>query len=188
MAVVNGVRIPKSEFYDRLEKAYGGASVTLIEEELIKQNASKEGVTASDSEIDERVGEIETQIGGREALDSALLANNITLEDLRRQIRLDILTTKLLESKVEYTEDDVKAFFESYKGALYPSEENVTYEDKKDEITEAYMKQEVENLKVQWLEEAKAEARIQNNVLDKPKYGFLKVTSNIFNNLLNSSK
>lgn len=183
MAVVNGSRIPKSEFYTRLEKAYGQASVTLIEEELIKQEASKSGVNASEDEINQRISDIEAQIGGKEALDSALLTNNITIDDLRSQIRIDILVTKILEPEIKYTDEDLKEFFDSYKGALYPNEE-VTFEDKKEELEETYVKQQIENKRVEWVEKLKADSRIQNNVLDKPSYGFLRVTSNIFNNLL----
>ncbi|KUK76049.1 MAG: PpiC-type peptidyl-prolyl cis-trans isomerase, partial [candidate division WS6 bacterium 34_10] len=122
-AVVNGERITEREYYYRLDQAYGSAIVSqLIEETLIRQEAEKEGITVTEEEIQADLDEIVEQVGGQEQLDASLEAYNLTLDDLRRQIELDIISTKLLEPTLEYTEDDVKTFFEQYSEAIFPEE------------------------------------------------------------------
>ena len=189
MAVVNGVRISNSSFYDRLEQNYGAATAeTLIEEELIRQEATKQGYAVSEEDIDERVAELEEEFGGRDALNSELAAINLTREDLRRQLRIDLLAQRVLEPSLEYTQDDVREFFDQYKSLLYPGEEDVAFEDKQEHIAEVYVREQIRPLKENWVTELKADAKVQNNVTDKPEYGFLKVTGNIVNNLLNESE
>jgi hypothetical protein len=188
MAVVNGVRIPKSDFYDRLEKAQGAqAAETLIEEELIEQEATRQGYTVSESDIDERIQQIQDELGSRDDLNAALDANGITMDDLRRSVRLDLLAREVLEPGIEYTEEDIKEFFDQYKDVLY-TEDDVKFEDKKEEVTQYYLNQKIDEAKTAWLAELKADAKIQNNITDEPSYGFLKVTTNIVNNLLEAGK
>jgi foldase protein PrsA len=189
VAVVNGSRIPKSDFYERLEKAYGAQAVsTLIDEELIEQEATEQGYTVSESDIDNRIKEIETELGGQDQLNAALQANAITMEDLRRQVRLDLLVRDVLEPTIEYTDEDVEEFFDQYKDVIYTDEEDVKFEDKKEDVTEIYLSQQIDTAKTSWLSDLRNDAKIQDNVAEKPSYGFLKVTMNIINNLISQAK
>lgn len=190
-AVVNGQRITEREYFYRLDQAYGNAIVSqLIEEELVKQEAEKEGVTATEEEIDGQLAEITEQVGGEEQLNLSLEAYNLTIEDLRRQIELDVLIKKMLEPTLEYTEEDVKAFFEEYSEAIFPEEaaeleegELLDYETYKDKTLDVFIQQEISTAQGPWLAELKADAKIQNNVLEDPEYKFLGATRNIINNI-----
>jgi hypothetical protein len=190
-AVVNGKRILEREFFYRLDQAYGSAIASqLIEEELVRQEAEKEGVTATEEEIDEQLAEITEQVGGEEQLNLSLEAYNLTMEDLRRQIELDVLIKKMLEPTLEYTEEDVKAFFEEYSEAIFPEEaaeleegELLDYETYKDETLDVFIQQEISTAQGPWLAELEAEAKIQNNVLEDPGYKFLGATRNIISNI-----
>ncbi len=189
VAVVNGERIARNDFYQRLEKAYGSQAVsTLIDEQLIQQEASKQGYTASEGDVDNRIKEIESEIGGKDKLDDALEVNGITMEDLRRQVRLDLLVKDVLEPTIDYEDKDVEDFFKQYKDVIYTGQEDVKFEDKKEEVTEYFLNQKIDEAKTAWLSELRKEARIQNNIEQKPSYGFLKVTTNIVNNLLEQAK
>jgi foldase protein PrsA len=195
VAVVNGVRVSKSKWHNQLENTYGEAvAEQLIEEEIIRQEAKIAEVSVSTEEIDERIDEIKESIGGEEMFESALEANSITLEELRDQIELDILTQKLLEPSLEYTDDDVKAFFEQYSDVIFPEEtaaleegEKLSYDDYKEETEEVYTQQQVQTESSAWLTEKKAEYKIQNNATDKPGYGFLTTTRNIIKNISNDA-
>jgi hypothetical protein len=192
IAVVDGVRIPRQEFYDRMEKQYGQSiAQQLIDEEIIKIEAQKADVTVTDEEIQDRLDEIISSIGGEDAYNAALISNNITEEELKSQIELDLLLTKMVEPTLEYTEDDVKAFFEQYSSAIYPNEtaaleegEKLDYEQFKEGVEEIYVQQQVENERYTWLETLYDEYKIQNNTVAKPQYGILSATINIFSNLL----
>ena len=194
-AVVNGDRIANREFYYRLDQSYGSSVISqLIQEELIFQEAKNEGVVATDEEVDADLAEITDQIGGEEQLQLSLSAYNISIEDLKRQIELDILTRKMLEPTLEYTEDDVKAFFEDYSDVLFPDDagqleegELLDYDTYKEETKDAYIQQEVSNAMSGWLAQLEADASIQDNVVDKPVYKFLGATRNILTNIIDEA-
>ena len=194
VAVVNGNRITKREWDDRLEAAYGPSIASqLIDEEIITMEAKEAGVTVTEEAVDTEVDLIIESIGGQESFDMALAANNISLEELRDQIRMDLLATELLAPNLEYTEDDVKAFFDQYSDVIFPEEtsgleegELLAFEDYKDRTEEVYLQQEVQNYKATWLAEKRAEYKIQDNSTGKPAYGFLTITTNIINNLLDN--
>jgi len=199
VAVVNGSRISKSKYHKELEAMYGPTIASqLIDEKLITLEAKNADVTASDEEIQAQLDDIIESIGGQEAYEAALLANNITEEQLRDDIRLDILAREILEPTIEYTDDDIKAFFEQYSSAMFPNEtaaleegEMLDYELYKDEVKTYFIRQQVENEKYTWLESLKSEYSIQDNSTSKPKYGVLSATINIFRNILeeaNSNK
>ena len=194
VAVVNGNRITKREWDDRLEAAYGPSIASqLIDEEIITMEAKEAGVTVTEEAVDTEVDLIIESIGGQESFDMALAANNISLEELRDQIRMDLLATELLAPNLEYTEEDVKAFFDQYSDIIFPEEtsgleegELLAFEDYKDRTEEVYLQQEVQNYKATWLAEKRAEYKIQDNSTGKPAYGFLTITTNIINNLLDN--
>ncbi len=192
VAIVNGNRISKNQWYDRLAAAYGPSIASqLIDEEIIKTEAKNAGVSVEESAIDTEVDLIIDSIGGQESFDAALVASNLSLEELRDQIRIDLLATQLLAPNLEYTEEDVKAFFDQYSDVIFPEEtaqleegELLAFEDYKDRTEEVYVQQEVQNYKATWLAEKKAEYKIQDNSTGKPEYGFLTITTNIINNLI----
>jgi hypothetical protein len=191
VAVVNGARISKKEWHNLLEGAYGEAAAQqLIEEEIIQQEAKLADVSVSKEEIDTEIADIVDSIGGQELYASALEANNITEDELRYQIEIDLLAQKILEPQVSYTEDDVKEFFDQYSDVIFSTEtealedgEKLNYDDYATETEEVYIQQQVETLKVTWLAEKESEYRIQDNSTGKPAYGFLTTTRNIFKNL-----
>ena len=192
VAVVDGVRIPTSVYHERLEKQYGQSiAQQLIDEQLIKLEAKKAGIEVEEQEVQLRLEEIIASVGGDEAYAQALIANNITEEELLSQIELDLLSTKILEPTLEYTDDDVKAFFEQYSAAIFPNEtaaleegEKLDYELYKEEVKDVYVQQEVSNAQYTWLESLYSEYKIQDNSINKPKYGVLSATINIVKNLM----
>jgi len=196
VAVVDGTRISKSKWHDRLEKAYGAAvAQELIEDQILKIEAKKSDISVTEEEIDKQIDEIRTSIGGEELLQSALVANNITMEELREQIQLDSLYTKILTPTLEYTDDDLKEFFDQYSDVIFPDETDALEEgaklefDKyKDATKEVYIQQMVETNKASWLTEKQEEYKIQDNSSAKPKYGFLTTTVNIVNNIVDNIK
>jgi hypothetical protein len=192
VAVVNGNRISKNLWHERLAAAYGPSIASqLIDEEIITMEAKQADVSVTEEAIDTEIDLIIESIGGEEAFESALAANNLTLEELRDQIEMDLLATELLAPDLEYTEEDVKEFFDQYSDVIFPEEtaeleegELLAFENYKERTEEVYVQQEVQNYKATWLAEKRAEYKIQDNSTGKPEYGFLTITTNIINNLL----
>lgn len=192
VAVVNGVRISKNKWHDRLEKSYGSSIATqLIEDQIIRSEAKEAKISVTEDEIQKEVDRIIESIGGEEMFNSALEANNITLNELKDQIETDLLATKILSPTLEYTEDNVKDFFNQYSDVIFPNETaeleegaKLDFEKYKEETEEVYVQQQVQTNLSSWLTDRKAEYKIQDNSTGKPKYGFLTITTNIVSNLL----
>ncbi|KKR06022.1 MAG: Foldase protein PrsA [candidate division WS6 bacterium GW2011_GWF2_39_15] len=188
VAVVNGDRVSKGTYYDRLSKAYGvQATSTLIDESLIEQEGENKNITVTQKEIDDRVKEIADQLGGQKVLEETLKSNNITQSDIERQIKLEIITGKILKPTIKYEQKDVEAFFDQYKEVLYEGQD-VKYADKKAEVETSFVNQKVEEAKTAWLDGLRSKAKIQNNVTGKPTYGVFKTVSNIVSNLVKEAK
>jgi hypothetical protein len=194
-AVVEGKRIPRSEYIKELETAYGATVVDqLIDEEIIKIEAEKAGVEATDEEVNKQLETLIESVGGKEVYDTVLQQNNIDEEELKDQIRLSILANKVLGPTIEYTDDDLKSFFNQYSAQLFPTEtealeegEKLDYEQYKDQVEQRYIEQKVYENEGAWLEDLRSQYKIQNNVTNKPKYGVLSATINIVKNLFNEA-
>ncbi|MDD4561381.1 MAG: hypothetical protein PHI80_03095, partial [Candidatus Dojkabacteria bacterium] len=98
---------------------------------------------------------------------------------------------KILTPTLEYEDEDVKDFFDQYSDVIFPTEtaaledgEKLDFDTFREETEEVFIQQEVQIQKSSWLSEKKAEYSVQDNSTDKPKYGFLTITTNIINNLL----
>ncbi len=192
IAVVNGTRVTKNEWHNRLASTYGvGIASQMIEEKIVRLEAKEEGVSVEQEEIDKEIDKIIESIGGEEMFNDALKANNITLKDLRDQIEIDLLATKILTPNLEYEEEDVIDFFNQYSDVIFPDEtaeleegEKLDFDTFREETEEIFIQQEVQMQKGSWLAEKKLQYNIQDNSTDKPAYGFLTITTNIVNNLL----
>lgn len=192
VAVVEGVRIPRRVWHQRLETAYGPSVASqLIEEQIVKNEAKIAGVSVAEEAIDEEIERIVESIGGQEMFEDALEANNISLQELRDQIKTDLLATEILAPELEYSEEDVKEFFNMYSDVIFPEEsaaleegELLDFEQNRERTEEIFIQQEVQSKKSVWLLEKRNEYMIQDNSTSRPRYGFLTITTNIINNLL----
>ena len=90
----------------------------LIVEEIVEQRAAKLGLTATDAEVDAKLQEMkapytEEQFGAR------LKAGNLTVDDVRRDLRRSLTQTKLLNkeinSKITVTDADVSHYYAAHK-------------------------------------------------------------------------
>lgn len=195
VAVVEGSRIQRSDYIKALESGYGATVVDqLIDEKIIKMEAEKAGVEATDEEINAQLNIIIESVGGEDGYQTVLAQNNINEEDLKNQIKLNILANKVLGPTFEYTEDDLKTFFNQYSSQLFPIEtealeegEKLDYEQYKDQVKQRYIEQKVYENESAWLSDLRNSYKIQNNVTNKPKYGVLSATINIVRNLFNET-
>jgi peptidyl-prolyl cis-trans isomerase SurA len=128
MATVNGKDIMRSE----LEKYYKAnladnaqkpspeqADIVrlnilrgMIEDEILWQRATKLNLAASDEDVNAKLTEMKAPYT-QEEFDKQLQARNITVDDLRRDLRRSLTKTKLLnkeiESKINITDAEIAA-------------------------------------------------------------------------------
>jgi peptidyl-prolyl cis-trans isomerase C len=66
----------------------------MMEQKLIEQEAIAEGITVTDEEIEETLDSLRDDIGA-EAFDAWLVQEGITLDEMRHQLRQDMLATQM---------------------------------------------------------------------------------------------
>ena len=100
----------------------------LIVQQLLLDKARELKIEVSDTELDNAFNEAKKNISD-DAFQKELAARNLTPTDMRENLRRDMLANKLVErevtSKVNVTEDDIKAFFEANKQGFNRPEDAV---------------------------------------------------------------
>ena len=150
---ISGKLITTPQFYSKLTKANGEEVFdSMIRETLIKQEAAKKEIVASEKEINEKIKELEDRFGGKENFELALKQNNTSIEDLKQQITIQILVEKLLEDKIKVSDKDVSKYRTENKEAASA-------------LTDAQIKETLKSQKLSqefttWFEKLKEEANI----------------------------
>lgn len=124
VATVNGQDITKNELYDKLVQAGGESTLqSMITQELVDQEAKKANITVTDADINAEIEDLKKQFGGEDGLNSALSQSGMTLDDLKKQLPLQVEIRKLIEPKVKVTDDEIKKYFDENKATLGSQEE-----------------------------------------------------------------
>ncbi|RCX19811.1 foldase protein PrsA [Fontibacillus phaseoli] len=126
VATVNGSEITKDQLYIEMSQAGGDQTALekLITKELINQEAKKQNIVFTEADIDKELKSYLKDYGSEENLNQALIANGMTMEQLRENIQMNKLLTKLLEPQVEVTDEQIKQTFEDNK-AYFDTPEQV---------------------------------------------------------------
>ncbi len=116
-ATVNGKPIYRWQVIKLLEKQMGESALnSLVEKNLIENEAKTKNVTASDDEINSRAQTIKDSVTQQgmtfaEWLDS----NGLTEKEFLEQLKNLVLVEKLLQDKITVTDEEVTQFVEMYK-------------------------------------------------------------------------
>lgn len=124
VAVVNGEPITKDDFINKMMERGAEAELeNMITERLIMQEATKAGVTIRDEDVDLEMDEIKSQFKTDLEFTMALSYSNLTEEDLREQVRLNLMVEGLLKDDISVTEESLLAYFEEHKAEFSQEEE-----------------------------------------------------------------
>lgn len=90
----------------------------MIDDEILQQRAAKLNLVASDEDVNAKLTEIKA-LSTKEEFESQLKARGQSLDDLKKQIRRALTTTKLLnkeiESKINITDADITSYYNGHK-------------------------------------------------------------------------
>jgi len=138
VAVVNQEAITQSELdiifrpiHAQLTEAYQGAELVmeiektrqkllnqLIEDRLVLQQARKLGIEVSESEVDDKIEQFKTEMGGERAFQAALDKQGFTIESIRKRFRDQILMKKLhyveVHRKVVVSPLEISEFYDEH--------------------------------------------------------------------------
>jgi peptidyl-prolyl cis-trans isomerase SurA len=90
----------------------------MIQDEILLQRAAKLNLAASDEDVNARLTEIKAPYT-QEEFNKQLQQRNMTIDDLKRDLRRSLTTTKLLNkeivSKVNITDAEISSYFAAHK-------------------------------------------------------------------------
>jgi len=121
VAIVNGTKIEKDDFYHELERTYGVSVLNwMILQQLLKDACAAQGITIGQKELDKAVADWKKSQGfvGDQALYQWLKARNMTLQDLREDLEMELMRQKLKTHGVKVSDEEVRQFFETHKAQL----------------------------------------------------------------------
>jgi len=114
---VNDESITQSQLNDELNKQYGYETLqNLINQVLVLQEAKKKSINVNEKEIEEEIYKTALNMGGIEKLKDQLKARNVSFNDYKQKVKLDLLLRKLVIS--ELSEDELKVFYDNIKSSL----------------------------------------------------------------------
>lgn len=100
---------------------------SLIDNVLIRQAAEKEGAEITDAQIDEQIEAIMTGFADEETFNQALESAGMTMEDLRTNVRDQLLYQFLYDKvapAVEVSDADIEAYYEENKETFVTGDES----------------------------------------------------------------
>lgn len=157
-AMVNGQPISNIELQFKLNKQYKSQVLDqMVTEKIITEEATKNNTMPTEADIDKKIAEIETQVGGAQALDSILSQQNQTRSSIRDQIKLPMAMEKLYEKEATVSASEVQNFIETNKDYLKAT-------DSASQIKEAeniLKQQKLSQISAQKFQELKQKAKIQ---------------------------
>jgi len=90
----------------------------MIVDEILQQRAAKLNLAASDEDVNAKLTEMKTP-WTQEEFDKQLKDRNITVDDLKRDLRRSLTKTKLLnkeiESKINITDSEISSYYAAHK-------------------------------------------------------------------------
>ncbi len=124
VAKVNDEVITKEELHDFLVQQNGIQALdTLIAEKVLDLEIEKANIEISDEEVKKEIDNLKQQYGGEEVFNSTMESYGITLEDMEKDIRMNMQINKLLEPRIEISDEEMKSFFEENKDTLSEKEQ-----------------------------------------------------------------
>ncbi|TCP56059.1 foldase protein PrsA [Tumebacillus sp. BK434] len=120
VATVGNTNISEEQFYSKLEQAGGKDTLKrMIEEQVVLNQGKSLGLLATDAEIDK---EIQTIIDERfekdkAKLEAALKQSNMTLDDLKREMKISVTAKKIATKDITVSDDEIKEYYEQNKAS-----------------------------------------------------------------------
>jgi len=159
IATVNGAPITQSQF-DQAAGSSDQALQSLIDQQLILQEAKKEKVSVPDSEVNSEVSTIRQQLGSPSEFTAALQRANLSEAQLREQIRTQKLATEMGAQGVTVSNDEAQTYYNQNK----PQFGTQTFDQAKDQIS-GQLLQSKQNEAIQtWIAGLRQKAKISIHI------------------------
>lgn len=153
-----------------LEQIESMALETLIQQEVIIQQAEADGHSVSDEEIDEKFEEAKAGFQTEEDFEEALEENNYTEETFRSFLADELLIEAYLDAEideVEISDEDIEEAYEEYKKNMEEHEDDPEpLEEIEDKLEEQIIQQKEQELINEHVEGIKEDSDIERLIND----------------------
>lgn len=157
-ATVNGVPVTNLELQMRLNQQFRSQTLNqLINEKVILGEATKNNVVVTDTDINKKITEVETSVGGAQSLDALLTQQGQTRQSIRQQIKLQLTIEKLYANEATVSAEEVTQFIEQNREQLQATDSA----GQQKESYEALKNQKLSQLFSQKFQELRQKAKIQ---------------------------
>lgn len=119
VASVDGEKITQNDLDEALNKQYGTSILqTLIANKVVDLEAEKEKIKVTDKEKKAELDDLIESSGGEDAFNAALEANGASKTDIEEELLRYLKIKKLLEPRIEITDDQIKSYFDENKASF----------------------------------------------------------------------
>src|SRR3989338_3170662 len=117
VALIDGTPISRLAVVRELERQSGAQALdALVNQTLVEKKAAEKGIIITGEEIEQALSDIRANLSAQNmTLEDALKAENVTLEQVHKTIRLQKLTERILEDQLIVSEEEISAYIEQKK-------------------------------------------------------------------------
>lgn len=154
-ATVNGQPIFITEYLKGLHTTFGREYIdTLTTQKAIEQEIERSNVEVSSEEIDTEIDRIDKQASASGGIQAIL--ENTSMEELRKQVRIQLAVKKILNDKIQVTDAEVNDAFEKNKDFFKGRPEQEVRNLIREQLETQKFQTEAQN----WLNELKGKTQI----------------------------
>lgn len=146
-AIVDGQPISRLSVVSELEKQGGKTALdSLVTKTLILNEAKKKNITVNQTDVDNQIKNIQTQIESQgSTLDQELAAQGMTKTDLSDQVRIQLILDKLVGQNVSVSDKEISDYIAANKDQLPQGATDATLSAQvKQQITQQKVQQKVQ--------------------------------------------
>ena len=141
-ATINGVPVTNLELLSRMNQQFRTQTLNqMINEKIILGEAAKKQITVSSAEIDQKLQELEAQVGGPEVFESLLSQQGQSRDSLKEQLRLQLVIEKLYENEATISAQEIDQFLETNSALLTSTDSAKQREEAEEAIKQQKLSQ-----------------------------------------------
>lgn len=124
VAKIGEEEISKDQFYDRLVEMYGSQVLdSMITEKIVELEAKKAKISVTDEDVQKELDKMIEQVGGEEMFNYQLAYSGYTMDQMKEELKNYLTIVKILEPKIEITDEEINSYFEDNKDRFAQEEE-----------------------------------------------------------------
>lgn len=157
-ATVNGIPLTNLELQSKLNEQFRTQTLNqLVNEKIILQEATKLGAIPNEAEINAKITELETSVGGKDSLNTLLTQQGQTVDTLKKQLGIQLAVTRLYESEATISAEEVEQFLTENRALLRATDSA----GQQKEAEESLKQQKLSQIFNQKFQELRQKAKIQ---------------------------